>query len=145
MSRKDSRDCDVLQIALSHPISHIKEALNRYLHSEKQSIKRTKSGFSGEIAGNSKRIYYLQVKANLIEDSSICNGMLTAALKLIVKRTTRKGFECLMTDLGLAKSMRAPFFSQVKSTRGIPSAWHTTSTVVVPSPLLATFLHWAPF
>ena len=49
----DSRDCDVLQIALSHPISHIKEALNRYLHSERQSMKCTKSGFSGEMARTS--------------------------------------------------------------------------------------------
>ncbi len=49
------------------------------------------------------------------------------------------------TDLGFAKSMLTPFFSHEKSTRGIPSAWHTISAVVVPSPLLATFLHWAPF
>lgn len=56
----------VLQIALSHPISHIKEALNRYLHSEKQNMKFTKSGFSGEIARHSTRIYYIRVKPNLI-------------------------------------------------------------------------------
>lgn len=60
----DSKDCDVLQIALSHPISHIKEALNRYLHSERQSMKCTKSGFSGEMARNG--IYYIGVKMNLI-------------------------------------------------------------------------------
>lgn len=47
--------------------------------------------------------------------------------------------------LGFAKSIVTPFFSHENSTRGTPSAWHTTSAVVVPSPLLATFLHWAPF
>lgn len=57
----DGKDCDVLQIALSHPISHIKEALNGYLHIEKRRIKCSKSGFNGEIAGNSNRMYYIRL------------------------------------------------------------------------------------
>lgn len=52
---------------------------------------------------------------------------------------------CQRSDLGFAKSMGKPFFSQMKSTGGIASAWQVSSAVLVPSPLLATFLHWAPF
>lgn len=52
---------------------------------------------------------------------------------------------CQCADLGFAKSISKPFFSQMKSTGGMPSAWHINSAVLVPSPLLATFLHWTPF
>lgn len=47
--------------------------------------------------------------------------------------------------LGLPRSKRNPSFAQVKCTRGTPSAWHTTLAALVPSPLLATFLHCRPF
>lgn len=47
--------------------------------------------------------------------------------------------------LGLPRSKGNPFFAQVKCTRGTPSAWHTTLASLLPSPLLATFLHCGPF